>query len=124
MEEWVLTVRRELKETSALGEYWCFGIFRKELLDRGVVSVPSLRTIAASWNGRGALDGRRRIRHRPPPPGWYLPSAQGEVNSTALMWLKACDRRRIDVEVLNGISPPRVLVASWAGYPPMLRLAL
>ena len=44
MEEWVLTVRRELKETSALGEYGALAI-RKELLDRGVVSVPSLRTI-------------------------------------------------------------------------------
>ena len=57
MEELVLTVRRELKETSALGEYgaWAIG---KELLDRGVVSVPCVRTIGRILERRGALDGR------------------------------------------------------------------
>src|SRR5688572_30993897 len=72
LEELVLTVRRELKEPSALGEYGALAI-RKELLDRGVVSVPCVRTIGRILERRGALDGRRRIRHRPPPPGWYLP---------------------------------------------------
>ena len=36
-------------KTSALGEYGALAI-RKELLDRGVVSVPCVRTIGRIWN--------------------------------------------------------------------------
>jgi len=114
MEEWVLTVRRELKETSALGEYGALAI-RRELLDRGVVSVPSLRTIGRILERRGAVDGRRRIRHRPPPPGWYLPEvAQGrsELDSFDVVEGLVIEGG-IDVEVLNGISLHGALVASW-----------
>jgi transposase-like protein len=114
LEELVLTVRRELKETSALGEYGALAI-RKELLDRVVVSVPCVRTIGRILERRGALDGRRRIRHRPPPPGWYLPEvAQGrsELDSFDVVEGLVIEGG-INVEVLNGISLHGALVASW-----------
>jgi putative transposase len=67
----VLTIRRDLKETSVLGEYGAPAI-HSELINRGVSAVPAVRTIGRILERRGALDGRRRIRHRPPVAGWYL----------------------------------------------------
>src|SRR4030095_275798 len=63
---WGVKGRRQPKETRDLGERGAVAI-RRELLDRGVVSVPSLRTMGRILERRGALDGRRRILHLPPP---------------------------------------------------------
>ncbi len=68
----MLIVRRQLKETSDLGEYGAKAIHR-ELTARGQVAVPAVRTIGRILERRGALDARRRLRRPPPPPGWYLP---------------------------------------------------
>src|SRR3990172_1340505 len=72
LEDLVVALRRELKETSALGEYGAAAI-RWELQRRHVRDLPSLRTIGRILERRGALDGRRRIRRPAPPRGWYLP---------------------------------------------------
>ncbi len=67
----VLMIRRELKERSVLGEYGAPAIYR-ELLDPGMPNPPSIRTIGRILERWGALDSRHRVRHRPPPTGWYL----------------------------------------------------
>ena len=72
VEDLVLGLRRELKETSDLGEYGARAIHH-ELVARGHVLVPSVRTIGRVLERRGALDARRRIRRSPPPQGWSLP---------------------------------------------------
>ncbi len=77
VEDLVLGLRRELKETSDLGEYGARAIHR-ELVARGHALVPSVRTIGRILERRGALDAGRRIRRPPPPPGWYLPEVAGD----------------------------------------------
>ena len=71
-EDLILTVRRELKECSPLGEFGAEAI-RRELKRRRRKRVPSVRTIGRILERRGALDGRRRQRRPAPPTGWYLP---------------------------------------------------
>jgi hypothetical protein len=81
LEALVLRVRRELRETSALGEYGAEAV-RRELLAMPDLPwpVPTARTIGRIFERRGALDARRRIRRPPPPVGWYLPDvAAGRV---------------------------------------------
>ena len=65
VEDVVLTLRRELRETSDLGEYGAAAIYH-EMRARQYRSVPAVRTIGRILDRHGALDGRRRIR-RPPP---------------------------------------------------------
>ena len=72
VEDVVLTLRRELRETSDLGEYGAAAIYR-EMLARHYRSVPAVRTIGRILDRHGALDDRRRIRRPPPLRGWYLP---------------------------------------------------
>jgi hypothetical protein len=73
VEDVVQVARRELKETSDLGEYGARAIHR-EPAARGHGGVPAVRTIGRILERRGALDGRRRLRRPPPPPGSYLPA--------------------------------------------------
>src|SRR4051795_6845630 len=72
LEDLVLITRRELKDTSDLGEFGAAAI-RRALVARGVPPLPPIRTIGRILERRGALDGRRRVRRPAPPPGWYLP---------------------------------------------------
>ena len=72
MENLILRTRKRLKEKSDLGEHGAVAIHR-DLTERGLKKIPSLRTIGRVLLRRGALDGRRRIRRPPPPKGWYLP---------------------------------------------------
>lgn len=82
-EDVVLRLRRDLKETSDLGEYGAVAIHR-ELRQRGHLPGPSVRTIGRVLERRGALDARRRRRWPAPPPGWYLPAVvRRAVESTA-----------------------------------------
>ena len=84
VEDAVLAVRRELKETSALGEYGARAIHR-ELAARRLARVPAVRTIGRILERRGALDGRRRLRRPPPRRAGIFPTAvQGAPSSTAL----------------------------------------
>jgi len=117
-EDLILAVRRELKESSALGEYGDAAIER-ELRARGFTPLPSRRTIARVLERRGALDGRRRVRRPPPPPGWYLPDVaqgQSELDSFDIVEGLVIEGGP-EVEVLNGISLHGGLIASWPEGP-------
>jgi hypothetical protein len=114
MEDRVLELRRELKDTSDLGEFGAVAIHR-ELVRPGEPVTPSVRTIGRILERRGALDGRYRIRRPAPPPGWYLPrvrQGQAELDSfDAVEGLVI--RGGLEVEVLNGISLHGALPVSW-----------
>jgi hypothetical protein len=73
LEERIVQLRGELKADSDLG-YYGAGAIRDELVATGRNGVPCERTIHRVFERRGALDGRRRIRHPRPPTGWYLPA--------------------------------------------------
>ena len=90
-EDVVLRLRRDLKETSDLGEYGAVAIHR-ELRQRGYPWVPSVRTLGRVLERRGALDAHRRRRWPAPPPGWYLP---------------AVVRREVDLDSVDCQRPPK-----------------
>ena len=112
-EDLVLSLRRELRDVSVLGECGAVAI-RAELLARGVGEPPSVRTIGRILERRGALDANHRVRRPPPPAGWYLPqvaAANAELDSfDAVEGLVI--RGGTDVEVFNGISLHGGLVLS------------
>jgi transposase len=114
LEDLVVTLRRELKEASALGEYGAATI-RWELQRRRVRLLPSLRTIGRILERRGLLDGRRRVRRPAPPRGWYLPKVaarRAELDSFDIVEGLVI-HGGTNVEVLNGISLHGGLPASW-----------
>lgn len=114
VEDLVLRIRQELKDTSDLGEFGAAAI-QADLLRRAEPAVPSLRTIGRILERRGALDGRRRMRRPPPPPGWYLPAVarrQAELDSFDIIEGLAI-RRGPHLEILNAISLHGGLVQSW-----------
>lgn len=109
IEDLVLALRTELRETSDLGEHGAEAI-RRELFARRealqITRVPSIRTIGRILERRGALDGSRRVRWPAPAKGWYLPDVraqQAEVDSFDFV-VGLVIRGGIHVEVLNGIS--------------------
>lgn len=114
LEDRVVQLRRELREESDLGEYGA-GAIQAELVAREVPSVPHARTIHRILERRGALDGRRRIRHKPPPRGWYLPPVA--VDSAELDQFDIIEGLKIKdgplVEVLNVVSLHGGLVDAW-----------
>lgn len=77
IEQRVLTIRRSLKNHSALGEYGAAAI-QREMEARGIEPCPSISTIGRILQRRGVLDGRKRTRRPPPPRGWYLPDVAAE----------------------------------------------
>jgi hypothetical protein len=81
-EELVLRTRRELHDQSDLGEYGAAAIAR-ELTSRGLMSLPSVRTIGRILARCGVLDAHRRPRRRPPPLGWYLPAVAAHTAGSA-----------------------------------------
>ena len=114
LEDLVVTLRRELKETSALGEYGAAAI-RWEFERRRIRPLLSTRTIGRILERRGALDGRRRVRRPAPPPGWYLPKVaarRAELDSFDIVEGLVI-RGGMNVEVLNGISLHGGLPTSW-----------
>ena len=118
VEDVVLTLRRELRDTSDLGEYGAAAIYR-EMRARHDRRVPAVRTIGRILDRHGALDGRRRIRRPPPPRGWYLPevaASRVELDSFDIVEGLVI-KGGTEVEVLNGISLHGGLVASWPGPP-------
>ena len=114
MEDLVLTVRTELRETSALGEFGAAAIHR-ELLERGVEHPPAIRTLNRILNRRGALDGRRRLRRPAPPRGWYLPDvAERRKELDSFDFIEGLFiQDGPEVEILTAISLHGGLAAAW-----------
>lgn len=108
-EELIIDLRKELRETSDLGEFGAAAIHRELIVRRKrlrLKTIPSIRTIGRILERRGALDGRRRTRRPAPPSGWYLPEVR--ERQAALDSFDIVEGLVIkgghDVEVLNGIS--------------------
>jgi len=116
IEDQVLRLRKQLRDTSALGEFGAAAIHRElSQHDNHLGPVPSVRTIGRILERRGALDGRRRLRRPPPPKGWYLPDLRqrrAELDSFDLVEGLVI-RGGAQVEVLNGISLLGGLAGSW-----------
>jgi len=113
MEDLVLKTRGDL----ARGDLGAIGAdpIRQALLDQGVATAPSARTINRILGRRGALDGRKRTRRPPPPTGWYLPevaATKAELDQIDIVEGLVI-RDGPQVEVLNGCSLHGGLVASW-----------
>jgi transposase len=114
LEDLVLTLRRELKDSSDLGEFGARAI-RDALEAKGIRPLPSARTIGRILERRGALDGRRRVRRPAPPVGWYLPEVaarRAELDSSDIVEGLVI-KGGTHVEVLNATSLHGGLVASW-----------
>jgi transposase-like protein len=114
LEELVLTLRRELRDMSVLGECGAVAIRAALRERRPEASPPSVRTIGRILERRGALDGNRRVRRPPPPKGWYLPAvAAGTAELDSFDAVEGLViRGGTDVEVFNGISLHGGLVLS------------
>jgi len=114
MEDLVLTIRQQLRDTSDLGEFGAAAILR-ELRARSVPNPPALRTIGLILERRGVLDAHHRVRRPPPPLGWYLPEvAQEFVELDSFDIVEGLVLEGgVPVEVLNGISLHGGLVVSW-----------
>jgi len=114
IEDLVLQLREELRRHSDLGFFGAQAI-RDALEQRQASPLPSLRTIGRILSRRGVLDGRKRVRRKPPPLGWYLPEVA--AGKKELDSFDAVEGLKIKggplVEVLNGVSLHGGLVASW-----------
>ena len=114
-EEAVLAIRAELA-AGILGECGALAI-REALLQRGLSGVPSLRTVGRILERSGILDGRRRIRRRAPPRGWYIPALaarEAELDSfDVVTGLRL--QGGAHLEALTGISVHGGLPGAWTG---------
>lgn len=114
VEDLVLTLRRQLKERSVLGEFGPDAIHRA-LLAQGAWPIPARATIHRILVRRGALDAQPRVRRPAPPPGWYLPEVvarRAELDSFDLIEGLVIQGGTV-VEVLTGTSRHGGLVGAW-----------
>jgi len=74
VEQAVLELRRELRESSLLGEYGAAAVRAALSARGGIEAVPSERTVARILVRHGAVDRGDRVRRPAPPPGWHLPT--------------------------------------------------
>ena len=114
IEQRVLTIRRWLKDCSALGEYGAAAI-RREMEVREIEPCPTIPTIGRILQRRGVLDGRKRTRRPPPPQGWYLPDvAAKKVELDSFDTIEGLAiRGGPHLAVLTGVSLDGGLVAAW-----------
>jgi hypothetical protein len=114
VEEHVLALRRDLRETSALGEYGAVAIHREWRVASGA-PPPAVRTIGRILERRGALDGQRRIRRPAPPRGWYLPPvARGVADCDCFDIIEGLVLQGgPEVEVLTGLALHAGLPDAW-----------
>ncbi len=118
----VLGIRKWLRQESALGEFGALAI-RRELSQRKVKPMPSVRTIGYILERGGALDGRRRVRRPAPPRGWYLPDVR-EARAELDSWDYIEDltiRGGVLFDVLNVVSLHGGLAGSWPSENPLAR---
>jgi len=114
LEDLIVAVRQALSTTSALGFHGAVAI-QQALQERGIVELPSVRTIGRVLERRGVLDGCRRVRRPPPPRGWYLGDlARKEVDLDSFDVVEGMViQGEGEVEVLNGMALHATLVGSW-----------
>ena len=114
VERCVLTLRKQLKEDSPLGEYGADAIIR-EMRGRDCHALPSRPTVNRILKRHGVLDGRQRKRWKSPPPGWYLkPLAKKLAELDQFDYIEdLCIEGGTIFQVLNGISLHGGLVGSW-----------
>ena len=116
MEELVLPGRRELREQSDLGAYGAVAIHR-ELEQRGIAPIPAVPTINRILGRLGAFDAHHRVRHKPPPRGWYLPDVA--AGTAELDQFDAIEGLRIkdgpEVELFTAMALHSGLIAAWPG---------
>jgi hypothetical protein len=114
VEHCVLGLRKELKESSALGEYGADAI-KREMEQIGCCRSISRPTINRILQRNGMLDGKRRQRRKAPPTGWYLPDvASGSAELDQFDFIEdLCLQGGRIFHVLNGISLHGGLVTSW-----------
>jgi hypothetical protein len=119
VEQCVLTLRKQLKENSPLGEHGADAILR-EMEQRGCPAIPSRATVNRILKRYGELDGRQRKRFKAPPTGWYLkPLAKKLAELDQFDYIEdLCMEGRKTFQVFNGISLHGGLVGSW----PMSRM--
>ena len=115
LEDLILELRRELRETSILGEYGAVAIQRALVYHELPRPVPSVRTIGRILERRGALDARRRVRRPAPPAGWYLPDlAARTVELDSFDVIEGLRLRGgLHLDVLTAISLHGALSAAW-----------
>jgi putative transposase len=114
LERKILTIRRRLKQHSALGEYGAAAIHR-ELQSQEVSPCPTVRTIGRILQRNGALDGRERVRRPPPLRGWYLPKLAAEkAELDSFDTIEGLAIREVShVTILTGISLHGGLPVVW-----------
>ncbi len=124
-EDLILTLRRELKDVSDLGEYGARAI-HDALTARGQSRVPAVRTIGRILERRGAFDGRRRVRRPAPPRGWYLPEvARHEAELDPFDFVQGLViQGGFQVEVLTASALHSGLIGAWPGPPFTARATL
>ena len=113
----VVELRHELKTMSDLGEYGAAAIARALRAEGGV--VPSERTINRILARHGIFDAARRIRHPPPPPGWYLPAcAAGHAELDSWDFVEGLViAQGPEVEVLTVIALQSGVPGAWPELP-------
>jgi len=113
IERCILSLRKQLKEDSPLGEHGADAILR-EMEQRKCPTPPSRATVNRILKRHGELDGRRRKRFKAPPPGWYLkPLAKKLAELDQFDYIEdLCIEGGKTFQVLNGISLHGGLVTS------------
>lgn len=114
IEAQVLALRRDLRATSALGEYGAVAIHREWPVG-SLGPPPAVRTIGRILVRCGALDGQPRFRRPAPPRGWYLPAvARGTADCDCFDVVEGLVLQGgPEVEVLTGLALHAGLPEAW-----------
>jgi hypothetical protein len=115
----VLTLRKQLKDHSPLGEHGADAILR-EMQQRDCPMLPARATVNRILKRHGELVGRHRKRFKAPPAGWYLkPLAKKLAELDQFDYIEdLCIEGGKTFQVFNAISLHGALVGSW----PMMRM--